>query len=84
MKKQKRLRWIITILIIGAIFWMTTPISMALTAESPTLAEAYPDFADGILKSARLVKMDKGLLLQTDHFKIQESFVKEILGKNGA
>ncbi len=81
MKKQQRLQWIITILIIGAIFWTTTPISMALTAESPTLAETYPDYADGILKSARLVKMDKGLLLQTDRFKIQESFVKGILAQ---
>ncbi len=81
MKKQQRLQWVITIIIIGVIFWTTTPISMALTAEAPTLAETYPDFADGILKSARLVKLDKGLILQADHFSIPSSFMEKTFGK---
>ena len=81
MIKQQRLQWVITIIIIGTICWITAPVGTVPAAETSTMAEVYPDFADGILKSAKLVKMDKGLLLQTDRFKIQDSFVEEIFGQ---
>ena len=80
-KQQRRLQWILTAIMIGSIYWTTIPATSALTAETSTMAEAYPDFADGILKSARLIKMDRGLLLQTDGFKIQDSFMKEVFGQ---
>ena len=78
MIKQKRLQWVMTIIMIGTIFWAATPTTIALTAEALTLGEAYPDFTGGILKSAKLEKMDKGLLLKTDGFEIRDSFVEKI------
>ena len=80
-KQQRRLQWILTVIMFGSICWTTIPATRALTAEAPTMEEAYPDFSDGILKSARLIKMDKGLLLQADGFKIQDSFMEEAFGQ---
>ena len=81
MIKQKRLQWMITIMAVGTILWMITPISAALSAEAPTMGTAYPDFSEGILKSATLEKMDKSLLLKAKGFEIRDSFVEGIFGQ---
>ena len=81
MIKQKRLQWMITIMAVGTILWMITPISAALSAEAPTMGTAYPDFSEGILKSAKLEKMDKSLLLKAKGFEIRDSFVEGIFGQ---
>ena len=81
MMKQKQLQWMITIMAIGTILWATTPISAALSAEAPTMGTAYPDFSEGILKSAKLEKMDKSLLLKAKGFEIRDSFVEGIFGQ---
>ena len=81
MIKQKRLQWIITIMAVGAILWISTPISSALSAEAPTMGTVYPDFSEGILKSAKLEKMDKSLLLKAKGFEIKDSFVEGIFGQ---
>lgn len=81
MIKQQRMQWIITIIAVGAILWTSTPITTALSAGSLTMGEAYPDFSEGILESAKLEKMDKGLLLKADGFEIRDSFFKEIFGQ---
>jgi thioredoxin 1 len=81
MIKQKRLQWITTILAVVAILWISTPISAALSAEAPTMGKAYPDFSEGILKSAKLEKMNKSLLLKTKGFEIRDSFVEGIFGQ---
>jgi len=71
----------ITIMAVGTILWMITPISAALSAEAPTMGTAYPDFSEGILKSATLEKMDKSLLLKAKGFEIRDSFVEGIFGQ---
>ena len=81
MIKQQRLQWIITIIAVGTILWMSTPVTPALSAGTLTMGEAYPDFSEGILESAKLEKLDKGLLLKTNGFEIKDSFIKEILGQ---
>ena len=81
MIKQQRLQWIITIIAVGTILWTTTPVTTALSAGTLTVGEAYPDFSEGILESAKLEKMDKSLLLKTNGFEIRDSFIKEILGQ---
>ena len=81
MIKQQRLQWIITIIAVGTILWTTTPVTTALSAGALTVGEAYPDFSEGILESAKLEKMDKSLLLKTNGFEIRDSFVKEIFGQ---
>ena len=72
MVKQKRLQWITTIMAVGAIFWISTPVPAALSAEAPTMGTVYPDFSEGILKSAKLEKMDKSLLLKAKGFEIRD------------
>ena len=81
MIKQQRLQWILAIMAVGAILWMITPVTSALSAEAPTMGESYPDFSEGILESAKLEKMGKGLLLKAKGFEIRDSFVEEIFGK---
>ncbi len=81
MIKQQRLQWIITIIAVGTILWTSTPITTALSAGTLTMGEAYPDFSEGILESAKLEKMDKSLLLKTNGFEIRDSFFKEIFGQ---
>ena len=75
----------ITIMAVGTILWATTPISAALSAEAPdmgmAMGTAYPDFSEGILKSAKLEKMDKSLLLKAKGFEIRDSFVEGIFGQ---
>jgi len=81
MIRNKRLQWIITVMAFGAFLWVATPVPETLTAETPTMGEAYPGFSEGILKSARLEKMDKGVLLKANGFEINDSFAKEIFGQ---
>ena len=81
MIKQKRLQWIITIMAVGTVLWISTPISAALSAEVPTMGKAYPEFSEGILKSAKLEKMDRSLLLKANGFEIKDSFVEGVFGQ---
>ena len=81
MIKQKRLQWITTIMAVGTILWILTPISAALSAEAPTMGAAYPDFSEGVLKSAKLEKLGKSLLLKAKGFEIKDSFVEGIFGQ---
>ena len=71
----------ITIMAVGAILWITTPVPAALSAEAPTMGKAYPDFSEGILNSAKLEKMDKSMLLKAKGFAIRDSFVEGIFGQ---
>lgn len=64
-----------------AILWMTLPVSGAFSKATQTMSEAYPEVSEGILKSAQLEKLDKGLLLKADGFEIRDSFFKEAFGK---
>jgi thioredoxin 1 len=79
MRRQKPFHWIV--MAMGIIFWMTTPISQALSAEAQTLGEAYPEFAEGVLKSAKMEKMDENVLLKAHGFEIKASFAEELFGK---
>ena len=82
MKKQKQLRRLFTLMAVGFIFWATTPISPAFSAGAPTLGEAYPEFAEGVLKSAKMEKMDNNnMLLKANGFEIKASFAEEIFDK---
>ena len=81
MMKQERFKRIITVLGFTAILWMTLPPSGAFSKAARTMSEAYPEVSEGILKSAQLEKLDKGLLLKADGFEIRDSFFKEAFGK---
>ena len=81
MMKQEGFKRIITVLGFAAMLWITLPVSGAFSKTAPTMSEAYPEVSEGILKSAQLEKMDKGLLLKADGFEIKDSFFKEAFGK---
>jgi thiol-disulfide isomerase/thioredoxin len=55
-----------------------------VTAEPPksqTVEQAYPFLASSILKSAKMLNMEKGLLLTLDGMRIPESHLTDIIGK---
>ena len=81
MIKHHRLQWIIAIIVVGTFFCLTAPVTSTLSAEHPTMGESYPDFSEGILESAKLEKMDKGLLLKANGFEIKDSFVEKVFGQ---
>jgi len=81
MIKQNRLQWFAAIIAFATLACMAISYLAPLSAEANTLGETYPEFSEGILKSAKLEKMDKGLLLKADGFEIKDSFIKESLGQ---
>jgi len=44
-----------------------------------TIEEAYPGFSTSILRSAKLYKLDKGIVLEAPDIKITEAQIKELL-----
>ncbi|HKI47760.1 MAG TPA: thioredoxin family protein [Desulfobacteria bacterium] len=81
MIKQNRIQWFATIIAFATLACMTISYLAPMSAEANTLGETYPEFSEGILKSAKLEKMDKGFLLKADGFEIKDSFIKESLGQ---
>jgi thiol-disulfide isomerase/thioredoxin len=81
MIKQNRIQWFATIIAFATFACMTISYLAPLSAEANTLGETYPEFSEGILKSAKLEKMDKRFLLKADGFEIKDSFIKESLGQ---
>jgi len=51
----------------------------AESSKDLTVEQAYPGLATGILESAKLVKLKKGLLLTAEGTKIEESMLKEFI-----
>ena len=49
--------------------------------KSQTVEQAYPFLASSILKSAKMLNMEKGLLLTLDGMEIPESHLTEIVGR---
>lgn len=79
MKKKKRC-WMMAVLLM-AVSLLIYP-SGSVWGEKPvavTMEGAYPGLAKGVLKSARLTEMEKGILLQSDGIEIKEDFAKEVL-----
>jgi len=81
MIKQNRLQRFVTIIAFATLAYMATSISEPFSAEARTLGEAYPEFSEGILKFAKLEKMDKDMLLKAAGFEIRDAFIKESLGQ---
>jgi thiol-disulfide isomerase/thioredoxin len=54
---------------------------MAEPPKSQTVEQAYPFLASSILKSAKMLNLEKGLLLTLDGMEISESHLAEIVGK---
>ena len=68
---------------IGCLFLVCFHISQ-VTAKPPknqTVEQAYPFLASNILKSAKMLNMEKGLLLTLDGMEIPESRLTEMVGK---
>ena len=80
MKQHKRV-WILTV-IWTAVFPLVAGMGGLAGADEPATVEgAYPGLATGILKSARLTDMEKGMVLQAHQDEIREDFAGEILGQ---
>lgn len=78
---KKRIIW-------GLIALLTLPFSYNaiwvsnVRAETVATVEAsYPGLASGVLRSAQMVDMDKGLLLMGDGIEIRENFTDKIFGQ---
>lgn len=78
MKKEKSVSGLKAVLA-GVILMVATWAGMVSAEQPPTLEEAYPGLATSVLKSARLVEMEKDLVLQSNGMEIRTDFEKEIL-----
>jgi thiol-disulfide isomerase/thioredoxin len=79
MKGQTRW-WMLAVLLTTA-FLLICP-GASTWADKPaavTVEGAYPGLVTGVLKSARLTEMEKGILLQSYGIEIKEDFAKEVL-----
>jgi thiol-disulfide isomerase/thioredoxin len=62
-----------------AALWLFVAIPAAPASKGMTLDQAYPGLASGILKTARLDKLDKGVVLKTDDLQIDENYLGDLL-----
>ena len=79
MKEQRRW-WMLAVALTTA-FLLICP-GRSARGEKPVaviVEGAYPGLATGVLKSARLTEMEKGIILQSYGIEIKEDFAKEIL-----
>ncbi|MFH1489762.1 MAG: thioredoxin family protein [Pseudomonadota bacterium] len=51
----------------------------AKTLEVQTVEQAYPGLASNVLKTAKMIRLEKGLLLKSDGIEIQEALLKRIV-----
>lgn len=78
MKQHKRV-WTLAV-VLTAVFPLVAGMGGLAGADEPATVEgAYPGLATGILKSARLTDMEKGMVLQAHQVEIREDFAGEIL-----
>jgi len=66
---------------IGCLICFHVSLIMAEPPKSQTVEQAYPFLASTILKSAKMLNMEKGLLLTLDGMEIPESHLAEIVAK---
>jgi thiol-disulfide isomerase/thioredoxin len=59
--------------------WLFEAIPTAHASKGITIEQAYPGLASGILKSARLDPLEKGVVLKTDDLQVDESTLDQIL-----
>jgi thiol-disulfide isomerase/thioredoxin len=81
MKEQKKW-WMLTVLL-TTVFLLTCPSEPAWADKSVAVnvEGAYPGLATGVLKSARLTDMEKGILLQAYQVEIRDDFAMEMLAQ---
>ena len=82
MKQQIRV-WVPG-LVLPAVIFLMVGLGGTAWADEPvkgTVEGAYPGLATGILKSARLTDMEKGMVLQAHQVEIRADFAAEILGQ---
>jgi thiol-disulfide isomerase/thioredoxin len=65
--------------VLMAALWLFVAIPAAPASKGMTLDQAYPGLASGILKTARLDKLDKGVVLKTDDLQIDENYLGDLL-----
>ncbi len=80
MIKQKPHKWMLAIIAFAAISCIASVVIAITDATAKTMEEVYPQFSEGILKSAKLEKMDNHLLLKADGFEIKDSFLEKTFG----
>lgn len=76
MIKYRVIVWGIVLMVVG--FFQASVLGGALPKDL-TVEQAYPGLATGILKSAKLVRLNKGVLLTAEGTKIEESVLKGII-----
>jgi thiol-disulfide isomerase/thioredoxin len=74
---MKRYSWILAGFVY--VFFASFHVSQvhAQLSGSQTVEQAYPGFASGILKGAKMVKITKGILVASEGIEIKESQIKE-------
>jgi thiol-disulfide isomerase/thioredoxin len=76
---MSRSRLIVRGIVLIAVGFLYISLLGAAQIKEPTIEEAYPGLAMGVLKSAKLAKLKKGVVLSAEGTRIEESAVKEIL-----
>ena len=78
---NKRIIWGLVALLTLPFFYNAPWVSNARAEAATTVEASYPGLAAGVLCSAKIVDLEKGLLLLGDGIEIRENFTEEIFGQ---
>jgi len=78
MIKHRMMGWRVVFVVISFFQVLTV---RAGSPKDLTVEQVYPSLAAGVLKSAKMVKMEAGILLKTDGIEIQESLIRETVDR---
>ena len=78
---KKRIIWGLVALLTLPFFYNAPWVSNARAEAATTVEASYPGLAAGVLRSAKIVDLEKGLLLLSDGIEIRENFTEEIFGQ---
>ncbi len=82
---NKRIIWGLVALLTLPFFYNAPWVSNVRAEAEATVEALYPGLASGVLRSAKMVDMEKGLLLLSDDIEIRENFTegKEVFRHQG-
>ncbi|MCG6878629.1 MAG: hypothetical protein LJE96_05705, partial [Deltaproteobacteria bacterium] len=78
---NKRIIWGLVALLTLPFFYNAPWVSNVRAEAVATVEDLYPSLTSGVLRSAQMVELEKGLLLTGDGIEIRENFTEKNFGQ---